>query len=79
MLDDEQYASLTEESRRSGLSVGALIRAAVDQRFGRAGHDLATALDALNRSAGVWEFEGDGESYVDGLRRGHWRSDDVHP
>lgn len=79
VLDDEQYALLKEESRRSGLSLGALIRAAVDQHFGRAGHDVAAALDALDRSAGVWEFEGNGESYVDGLRRGHWRSDDVHP
>lgn len=77
VLDDEQYALLKEESRRSGLSLGALIRAAVDQRFGRAGHDEAAALEALERSAGVWELEEDGESYVDDLRRGRWRLHNV--
>lgn len=79
MLDDEQYALLKEESRRSGLSLGALIRAAVDQRLGRAGQDESAALEALDRSAGIWDLEEDGESYVDGLRSGHWRSDDVRP
>lgn len=77
VLDDEQYALLKEESRRSGLSLGALIRAAVDQRFGRADQDKAAALEALDRSAGIWELEEDGESYVDALRRGRWRSDDT--
>ena len=75
VLDDEQYALLKEESRRSGLGLGALVRAAVDQRFGRARDDAEAALGALERSAGVWDLDCDGESYVDDLRRGHWRGD----
>jgi hypothetical protein len=76
VLDDEQYALLKEESRRSGLSLGALVRAAVDQRFGRARGDLEAALGALDRSSGIWELDQDGETYVDGLRHGQWRGDD---
>jgi hypothetical protein len=77
VLDDEQYALLKEESRRSGLSLGALVRAAVDQRFGRADDDEEAALGALERSAGVWELDRDGETYVDDLRPGQWRTDRV--
>jgi hypothetical protein len=77
VLDDEQYALLKEESRRSGLSLGALVRAAVDQRFGRAREDQDAALAALQRSAGIWDLDGDGEAYVDGVRRGRWRTDPV--
>lgn len=75
VLDDEQYALLKEESRRSGLSLGALVRAAVDQRFGRARDDAEAALDALERSAGIWDMDRDGETYVDDLRRARWRGD----
>jgi hypothetical protein len=76
VLDDEQYALLKEESRRSGLSLGALVRAAVDQRFGRARGDADAALSALDHTAGIWALEEDGETYVDDLRRGQWRGDD---
>jgi hypothetical protein len=76
VLDDEQYALLKEESRPSGLSLGALVRAAVDQRLGRAREEAGAALGALDRSAGVWELDLDGETYVEGLRRGQWRGDD---
>ncbi|MDP9434846.1 MAG: ribbon-helix-helix protein, CopG family [Actinomycetota bacterium] len=83
VLDDEQYALLKEESRRSGVSLGALVRAAVDQRFGRARGDVDAALDALDRSAGIWDLDGDGdgdgERYVHDLRRGRWREDEPTP
>ncbi|HVM26360.1 MAG TPA: antitoxin [Mycobacteriales bacterium] len=76
ILDEEQYRLLKAESSRSGASLGALVRAAVDQRFGRAAADSAAALEALERSAGVWsDLAEDGAAYVDSVRRGRWRTD----
>lgn len=69
ILADEQYERLREESRRSGLSLGELIRQAVDHMYG-ATHptDVLRALDA---SFGSWtDRDEDGQAYVERLRRG---------
>jgi predicted DNA-binding protein len=36
LLDDERHRRLEEESRRTGRSIGALVREAIDVRFGLA-------------------------------------------
>lgn len=76
ILEDEQYALLRRESARSGSSLAALVRAAVDQRFGRAAPDAAAALDVLDQTAGAWsQLEVDGATYVTTVRRARWRTD----
>jgi hypothetical protein len=68
-LTDAQYARLLEESRRSGVGLAALVRRAVDQRYGTASTDQL--LRALDKSFGSWPDRAfDGQSYVEGLRRG---------
>jgi hypothetical protein len=74
ILEDEQYRLLKAEAARTGASLGALVRAAVDDRFGRSTGDQREALAALEDSAGAWaDLAVDGEAYVDRLRPGRWR------
>jgi len=80
ILEDEQYRLLTLEAARTGASLGALIRAAVDDRFGRSTGDQLEALLTLEQTAGAWTDLGvDGEQYVDRLRTGRWRPVDKGP
>lgn len=73
VLEDEQYQMLKAESERTGASLGALVRAAVDDRFGRS-TGQGEALAVLEDTAGAWaELSLDGEQYVDRLRTGRWR------
>ncbi len=75
VLEDEQYRLLKAESARTGASLGALVRAAVDDRLGRSLGDQQEALAVLQSTAGAWaDLSPDGEQYVDRLRTGRWRS-----
>jgi hypothetical protein len=47
LFDSEQYAALEAEAAAMHLSVGALIREAVDERLARRRRDARAALDAL--------------------------------
>lgn len=74
ILEDEQYRLLKAEAARTGASLGALVRAAVDDRFGRSTGDQREALAALKDSAGAWaDLAVEGEAYVDRVRPGRWR------
>jgi hypothetical protein len=39
LVDDERFDRLSEESRRTGAPVGALVRRAIDHEFPRVGHE----------------------------------------
>ncbi len=68
-LTDEQYSWLTAESRRTGVALAELIRRAIDHSY--AAPTREEAERALSASAGAWKDRSfDGESYVEGLRRG---------
>ena len=68
-LTDGQYARLREESRRSGAGLAELVRRAIDDQYGLAQPEAVVA--ALDASFGCWrERQYDGQSYVEGLRRG---------
>lgn len=68
-LTDEQYARLRNESERTGLGLAELVRRAVDRSYGSTLHD--TIINGLDASFGAWaDHDGDGASYVEGLRRG---------
>lgn len=68
-LTDDQYDRLLEESRRTGLSLAALVRRAIDSSFAAPAKD--DALLALERSFGVWEDRDfDGAEYAASMRRG---------
>jgi hypothetical protein len=68
-LTDDQYARLLDESSRTGLSLAALVRRAIESSYGAP--DREDALLALARSFGSWQGRDcDGEEYVDRLRRG---------
>lgn len=76
LLEEEQYRLLKVEAERTGASLGALVRAAVDARFGRSSGDQRAALEALEQTAGAWaDLDVDGEQYVDRRRTGRWRPD----
>jgi len=69
MLTDAQHAFLREEATRSGASVAALIRQAVQERYG----DLSDAdrLMHLDRAFGAWgQREETGAEYVERIRSG---------
>lgn len=67
-LTDAQYARLRSESRRTGISLAALIRQAVDGPHGGGGSRPEGALD---ESFGAWdERDADGKAYVERLRPG---------
>lgn len=69
VLGDEQYELLKQESARSGLGLGELVRRAVDQAYGRGSPD--DRRRRLEESRGAWaDRDLDGEQYVEALRRG---------
>ncbi|WP_168197049.1 ribbon-helix-helix protein, CopG family [Agromyces laixinhei] len=47
LFEPEQYAALEAEAAAAHMSVGALIREAVDERLARRRRDARAALDAL--------------------------------
>ena len=69
ILTDDQYARLKDESSRTGVTLGELIRRAIDGSYGDAANrDAASVLEA---SFGAWSDRAlDGEGYVEGLRKG---------
>lgn len=68
-LTDNQYDRLREESSRTGLSLAALVRQAIESSYGAPSSD--DTLLALETSFGSWrDREFDGEEYAAGLRRG---------
>lgn len=69
-LTAEERRLLDAEAARTGKSVAALIREAVDLVYRRAG-DRDGDLSAIEESAGAWgDRADDGEAYVDALRSG---------
>jgi hypothetical protein len=69
-LTENDREVLDAEAQRSGRSVAALIRSAVQEVYGA---DASTARDlaVLRSAAGSWEpREQDGEQFVEGLRSG---------
>ena len=68
-LSDEKYARLLDESSRTGRSLAALVRIAIDRQYVRPTKE--DALIALDESFGAWQDRDfDGMEYVDGLRLG---------
>ncbi|HWB71152.1 MAG TPA: ribbon-helix-helix domain-containing protein [Egibacteraceae bacterium] len=69
-LTQEQKRLLDAEAARSGRSLAALIRAAVDAMYGPGG-DLGHDLAAIRAAAGAWQdHTEDGAAYVERLRSG---------
>ena len=73
-LTDRERRLLDDAARRTGRSLSALIRDAVDAAYGDAG-DVQEDLAVLRRTAGAWSNRedgeaGDGEEYVEALRSG---------
>lgn len=69
-LTADERRLLDAEAERTGKSVAALIREAIDVVYRRTG-DRDGDLRALEESAGVWRGRTlDGEAYVDALRPG---------
>lgn len=68
-LTDEQYIRLRRESARTGVGLAELIRRALDRSYGEVNRE--EALRAIEESAGAWADRAfDGETYVEGLRKG---------
>ncbi|WP_139825043.1 ribbon-helix-helix protein, CopG family [Mycobacterium conspicuum] len=67
-LEDEQYSRLVAESARSGLSLGELIRRAIDRAYGDG--SAAERMRALEMSFQAWSGEIDSAEYVHGMRLG---------
>lgn len=69
VLTDAQYQRLSDESQRTGASLGSLVRSAVDQAVESAQANRAEALDA---SFGAWSGTDrpDGEAWVESMRPG---------
>ena len=69
LLEEAQYEALAHRAQATGRSIGALVRAAVDQAYGQRSVDAFVA--ALDTSAGAWRGrDTDGASYVDTIRPG---------
>ena len=69
MLEEHQYRLLREESKRTGLSIGELIRAALDHRYG---DDLRgrRLREALAATRGLWaDRDFTGAEYVERVRQ----------
>jgi plasmid stability protein len=47
LLDDELHQRLRETAAQRGISMGALIREAIDEKFSRVQEDRAKAIDEL--------------------------------
>lgn len=68
-LSTAERALLDQEAARTGRSMAALIRDAIEVAYGR-GRERATDLDALAASAGSWQRDEDGAAFVERLRSG---------
>lgn len=69
-LTEEERRALDEASARTGRSISALIREAVDAFYGSE-HTLEGDLDAMRRAFGSWASnEVDAAEWVEGLRSG---------
>lgn len=64
-----QRRLLDKEAARTGRSVSALIRDAVEATYADSA-EQDSALEKLLTAAGSWNREVDGEEYVEGLRSG---------
>lgn len=70
LLEHASYEQLKEEARRTGVSIGHLVRTAVADRY-RGRERRTTLLAALGDSAGAWSaLDIDGAEYVHRLRTG---------
>ena len=69
-LTEHERRVLDAEAARTGRSISALIRHAVDEVYGT--HAAADDdLEAMRRARGAWAMrEDDGESYVEQVRSG---------
>ena len=54
LLNDNQYVALCEKSRRTGKSIGSLIRELVDHGFKKPNAEIKTQRSALQRHKGVF-------------------------
>ena len=69
-LTEDERRALNEASARTGRSISALIRDAVDAFYGSE-HSLEGDLDTMRRAFGSWASrEIDGADWVEGLRSG---------
>jgi len=76
ILTDAQYARLKQESERTGVGLGELIRRALAAAYGETGR--TDAAEGLGATFGAWpDRELDGAGYVEGLRRGMARRLDL--
>jgi hypothetical protein len=71
LLEDEQYQRLKQESARTGRSIGDLVRAAVDDKYGDGYRErLRKAFAESAGSAHPDDFDGrSGEEWVEQIRR----------
>lgn len=69
LLEEHQYERLRAEARRTGRSMGELVRAAVDVTYGDGSREQLE--EAFRASGGAWSArKGDGAAYVEQLRPG---------
>lgn len=69
-LNDEERRLLDEESARTGRSIAALIRYAVQSTYGEQ-RSSENDLAAMRRAFGSWQGSSvDGEQWVESLRSG---------
>ena len=69
-LTEDERRALDAESIRTGRSISALIRDAVDAAYGTE-RSLDDDLDAMRRAFGSWNARDlDGEAWVDQVRSG---------
>lgn len=69
-LSDEQRDALDRAAARSGRSMSALIRDAIDRQYGRP-DDAELDLAIMRRARGAWQDRGaDGAELVEQLRSG---------
>ncbi len=70
-LTEDERRALDAASARTGRSISALIRDAVDAVYGSE-RSVADDLEAMRRAFGSWrEHELDGEAWVEAVRSGH--------
>lgn len=69
-LTEEERALLDAEAGRTGLSISALIRRAVDRTYGTVS-DASADIEVIEAAAGAWrDRDFDGATYVENLRSG---------
>lgn len=69
-LTDSDRRALDAEAARTGRSISALIREAVEQVYG-SGRDAEEDLRTIDAAVGAWaDRTVDGAEYVEGLRSG---------